>query len=793
MADSAIFDITQTKLADAALQAQLSLLGEVTSAAPGMLFQFAVQPDGTRSFPFVSANAADLFEVPLETIRAAPLSMFSHVLPEDRAGLDAAIEVSRKKLSDFFHDFRIRTGTGRVRWLSTRSHPRLMPDGTVLWNGTAIDSTELREGQNALAENDRRYRDVFFAVTDAVLVHTFDLGSNPKAFIEANEPACRMLGYSRAKLLQLNPENIVDPAHRERIPALLDAIVRQGSLLFEINMVAADGRTFPAEVHARIYQQDDHYVAYSIIRDVSHRHTQHDALRRSEELHRLLFENAHDIIAKLKPEGVFLYVSPACRTLLGYEPEEMEGRSLHDFIHPEDTATVTQFLALVRDDPVVSAIAYRMRRKDKTYLWAEATARATGDGPNNSRAIISVFRDVTERRMAEAARAATVRKFESLVSALGEVVYERLLPEDLIVWSDNVKAVFDYSRQQMGNDSASWTKRVHPDDLPSVLAEFQNAVKEGRAYDMQYRFLNKRGDYLWVHDRGVQQKGPDRKPRATIGIMRDITESLWMEEELKESEERFRSTFVDAPIGMVVASREGSFIDVNPRLCAMLGYTQPDLLELGFEDIICEQDLRRAKEHIRKLVDDETKVLELEIQCTRRTGDRIWVQFNASVVGRDRDLPLCLIGQLQDITQRKNSERLLRENEDRMRLVLDVTSEGVWDVNLATGETYYSPNLATLLGFNTEELVPHISSWKQLLHPDEAEDVLRRLREHIDGEAPFFQAEFRMRTKHGDWKRVYSRGKIIAWDAKGRPTRLVGAHFCRSDTPSDPAIPPYTV
>lgn len=125
-------------------------------------------------------------------------------------------------------------------------------------------------------------------------------------------------------------------------------------------------------------------------------------LRESRERYRLLTEKSTDMISRQTIDGVYRFVSPACHTLLGYEVEEMIGRSAYEFFHPEDLRAIQEADKVIQDRPSTSTITYRVRRKDDSYIWLETTSRMIAD-PNTDMGleIIAVSRDVTERKRAE--------------------------------------------------------------------------------------------------------------------------------------------------------------------------------------------------------------------------------------------------------------------------------------------------------------------------------------------------------------------------------------------------------
>ncbi|MBZ0284770.1 MAG: PAS domain S-box protein [Anaerolineae bacterium] len=135
-------------------------------------------------------------------------------------------------------------------------------------------------------------------------------------------------------------------------------------------------------------------------------------LAESELGYRLIAENATDIISRHTQDGRFLYVSPACRSLLGYEPDDLIGQPLYSLIHPDDAPLVRQSLTLETNG--VSTITYRIRRRDGSYMWFESTSQAVrAPGSSITHEITTVSRDVTGRQMIENALRESERQFRA--------------------------------------------------------------------------------------------------------------------------------------------------------------------------------------------------------------------------------------------------------------------------------------------------------------------------------------------------------------------------------------------
>ncbi|MGE0080992.1 MAG: EAL domain-containing protein [Thiohalomonadaceae bacterium] len=128
-----------------------------------------------------------------------------------------------------------------------------------------------------------------------------------------------------------------------------------------------------------------------------------------------------------------------------------------------------------------------------------------------------------------------------------------------------------------------------------------------------------------------------------------------------------------------------------------------------------------------------------------------------------------------DVTEKVESERALRENERRLALAIEGSSDGFWDWSIPKDQVYFSDRYAGILGFRREEIEPSPRAWQALIHPDDYPATLAAIAAHERNLTPRFEIEHRMLTKTGEWRWILARGKIVERDANGNPVRVAGA------------------
>ncbi len=261
---------------------------------------------------------------------------------------------------------------------------------------------------------------------------------------------------------------------------------------------------------------------------------------------------------------------------------------------------------------------------------------------------------------------------------------------------------------------------------------------------------------------------------GSLMVLRQRRERIAME--LQASEERMRLFFERQIVGMAITSPQKGWLQVNNELCRMLGYSYEELSQLRWAELTHPEDLQADLSNFERLLSGAIDEYSMEKRFLRKDGAVIWADLSVGCV-RFADGSLdYVLALLVDITDRKNTAEVLKTNEERLRLALMAANQGLYDLNIQTGEAQINPGYATMLGYDPAQFQETNAKWIERLHPDDRESVAAAYRDYVAGKAPEYRVEFRQRTKTGDWKWILSLGKVVEYDAAGRPLRMLGTH-----------------
>ncbi len=191
-------------------------------------------------------------------------------------------------------------------------------------------------------------------------------------------------------------------------------------------------------------------------------------------------------------------------------------------------------------------------------------------------------------------------------------------------------------------------------------------------------------------------------------------------------------------------------------------------------------ELDRIAETINQMRDalqSSYALLQQELERRKTAEKRLQTAYDAVEQRvRERTAQLRQVNQslVAEIAEREEIQTALAESEQRLALALKGGDLGLWDMNVVTGQTFYSRRLAEILGHRPEELEPWLDAWSHRIHPEDRSRVQAAYQAHLSGQNDFYEAEYRLKSSTGDWVWVLARGRVVDQDASGAPLRMTG-------------------
>ncbi|UCF04668.1 MAG: PAS domain S-box protein [bacterium] len=481
-----------------------------------------------------------------------------------------------------------------------------------------------------------------------------------------------------------------------------------------------------------------------------------NTVKESEEKFRALFDSASDAIFIHDLDGRFVEVNKAATERLGYSRDELLEMT------PVDIDS-SQFAALVPK---------RIEElKRERHLFLE-TAHVTKDGAaipielsssiiefQGRQMILSIARDITERRDAERLLRENKEKYSSLFHQSNDSIIVHDLDGNIIDVNTKTLELFGY------DESEIFSLRIidlYPSDMHEISKRaFDRITREGHI-SFEIDFMKKDGE---VFPAEVSSSMLEIGGKPVIqGVVRDITEKKKGEEELRESKEMYETLVLASPLAVSMTDLEGRITYVSPRTLALLGFDRVDeLIGRDALELITEKDQERAKEILKRILKERYNE-NIEYTMRRKDGTTFIGEANAALVLDAHANPKAIIITARDITERKNEEIRLRESEEKFRTLAEKLPNMIF-INKGGRVVYANERCSEVTGYTREEFYsPHFDFFC-LIAPENKDLIVKNFRSHMAGQ-DVNPHEYAIITKGGRYIDALLTTKLINYEGE---------------------------
>lgn len=471
-----------------------------------------------------------------------------------------------------------------------------------------------------------------------------------------------------------------------------------------------------------------------VARDITHLKKTEEALLKSKERFRDLYESAPLAYFSATPEGRIMTVNSRALDLLGYSKEELVGRAVVDLYAPTESGRTK---ALGVQEQLLSGQEIldqelQMQRADGCIVWVSLTVRLIYDEQGNLLERRGMVQDITQRKQAQEELLKSEYRYRSLIETAGSVIVGLDCHGCITEWNREAEIVYGKTREAVLGENYGEMFLKEEDrsavaaDIQKVLSgeptrDFENAVRSAGGHDRIF---------MWNVDRLLD---PHHIPIGLIAIGRDITERKHAEEALRESEERFAMALEATGSGSWDWHIPSGTVVYGDNWIKLLGYEKsqvPDQVSF-WEEIVHPEDMPHVQEALERHFNGETEYYECMNRLRTASGDWKWSLDRGKVVEWDPDQrPVRMVGTDTDITQKKEAEEILQKRTIEIHDLYNHAPCGYHSLD----------ENGRFLEVNDTELVWLGYTCEELLNGTRASDILTAASQQVFGEIfPIFK------------------------------------------------------
>jgi PAS domain S-box-containing protein len=505
-------------------------------------------------------------------------------------------------------------------------------------------------------------------------------------------------------------------------------------------------------------------------------------IQEKETQFQLFINNSKEIFYELDRDGIIIHVSKNWTTFLGYEVDEVIGRSNSLYLHPEDLEMVTSFLnKTIEIEGIENEITYRILHKDGHYVWHASTVKLSEK--NGEFIYIGNCRDVSEHIKAQQDLKLQKDFYEKIIDNI---------PTDIAVFDSNHKYLylnpyaikddelrkfilgkndFEYAKHTGRNTISAQKRRIK--FLEAALSKKLIVWEEKyKGLDAAYTYHNRKYNPVFNEDGSLD---------IIVGFGVDITEIKKAQDEIIRSKLLLSSILENIAVGILVQGPKSEILENNKAACEMLGLTEDQLIgktsfDKHWKVIHLDGSDFHPEEHpVPKAIKLLKPVKNVVMGVYRPISmDMVWLLVDAIPVFDDLGKLLYVVCSFNDITALKKIEDELKISNERFTYSSEATSDAIWDWDLLTGKILFGASYSTIFGheyINNTLMSPEC--WA-LLYPEDRDAYIKRLYEIIDGKTNKWSDEYRYLKSDGSYAYVNDKAIIIRND-EGKAIRMIGA------------------
>ncbi|MEG4248904.1 PAS domain S-box protein [Microcoleus sp. Pol10D4] len=607
---------------------------------------------------------------------------------------------------------------------------------------------------NLIEEVWRLYDRALAATSNGIAIA--DATQPDRPIVYCNGAFERITGYNRSEIIGQNCRFLQGPdTDGAAVDQIRVALKEQHDCKVVLKNYRKDGTAFWNELSISPVRDSSGLVTHfiGVQSDITDRKQAEEALKQAEAKYRSIFENATEGIFQTAPDGRYLSANQALARMYGYDsPSELIAKCSAKNLYADRTRRAS-FMAEISKNGSLKEFESCVRRKDGSTTWISENVREVRDENGELLYYEGTVAEIVARKKAEAALRNQEYWLKTAINAVPDAINltdsegRWLIANDcalqLLGWE-----TADYQGKTTAELAAAADPRVR--EILLTWQETDETTWQAGTLTSSRQIVSlPTGGSNLFEVRKVPLFNPDGSRKGLAVAGRDITQEVAADAALRDSEQRFRAIFERAAIGMVVATLEGVAIATNPAFQAMLGSSEAQLRGVGLDDCAHPEDAQTSRELRQQLAAGLREAYQIEKRYLRQDGSIRWGRLSASVIDSSQGTPQFILQMVEDITDRKEAESALFQNEAKWRSLILNSSDIITILDASGRIVYESPSVERVLGYEPDELAGQIAL--DLIHPDDLASVISDAEKLIANPGDPIALEGRFRRADGSW------------------------------------------
>ncbi|MDX2284775.1 MAG: PAS domain S-box protein [Bacteroidia bacterium] len=766
-----IKDITDRRLAEIRLAENEARLDQIATHSRSIAWEV----DAEGRYTYISHVVADVLGYRPGEI-AGRLHFYDlHPEKERETFREEAFAVFGRKEPFRNLENQAQTKDGRTVWLLTNGMPLLAADGSLLgYRGSDVDITDRKQAENEAY----LLRQAIASSTVGIVLADAQQPDMPLVYVN---PAFETLtGYTPEESLGRNCRFLQgDDLNQPDIELLRNATLHKQSASAILRNYRKDGTLFWNHLTiSPLFDQQGRLTHYlGIQKDITDIKSAEGTLRhyaaaleeRSVQLNTLI-DTLPDLVWLKNPEGVYLRCNPRFESLMGAAEADIIGKNDFEFFDPEQA----RFFR-AHDQAAIAAGSPQTNEELLTFAdghqeLVETTKTPMIDAQGRLIGVLGIAHDITRRKASEEALRRSELQFRTLFdeSPVSIIVHDKdtgeIVDANPVAWrSYGCGSLAELQQQHFWLDP--------PYSFAEALANIRLAARQEH---LRFEWKSSRADgtLFWeqVDLRLLTINGTERVLATSIDITARKEAELAMEVFSHDLGERLKEMSCLASLSKLIETPGITASQVLQAAAALL----PPAFQFASaaSACICFDGHRYESDPYAP----SATVLQTELSVGGKFRGSVEVNYDRPLpfLPEEENLLQMVKRSLELFFERETASAALRDSEERLRLAIAAADQGLYDLDLRTGETIVSPEYARMLGYDPEQFRETHAAWLQRLHPDDRPGVEQAYQNYIAGRIPEYRVEFRQQAADGTWIWVLSLGRIQARDTAGHPVRMLG-------------------